>query len=71
MDGWMDGWMDGYQSRKRITAYGMAVTGGNAMLLSAASDKAMAGLRTYGIWPYGTDSFTHDDVGYAISDEVT
>ncbi|KAK2178220.1 hypothetical protein NP493_553g02031 [Ridgeia piscesae] len=37
----------------------------------SASDKAMAGLRTYGIWPYGTDSFTHDDVGYAISDEVT
>ena len=59
--------MDGCQSRKRITAYDMAVTGGNVMLLSAASDKAMAGLRTYGLWPYGTNTFNDDDVGYATT----
>ena len=78
MDGWTDGrmggWADGRKDanpEKRTTAYDMAVTDGNAMLLSAATDKAMAGLRTCGLWPYGTDSFTDDDVGYAISDEVT
>ena len=70
-DGRMSGWAGGCQSRKRTTAYDRAITGGNTKLLSAASDKAMPGLRTYGLWPYGTDSFTDDDVGYAISDEVT
>ena len=59
--------MDGNPKKESLL---MPETGGNTMLLSAASDKAVAGFRTYRLWPYGAESLTDDDVGYAISDEV-
>ena len=64
-----DSWMVANPGR-RITAYDMAAIFGKAFLRSATTDKAVAGFRTCGLWPYDADIFTDEDyVASAVTDE--